>query len=57
MFQDFINCFTMPNKDGGIFLNVHHNFGIMNKLQEWYRKKEHAGKYEIKTPKKKNHYE
>ena len=57
MFQDFINCYTMPNKDGGIFLNVHHNFGIMNKLQEWYRKKEHAGKYEIKTPKKKLHYE
>lgn len=57
MFQDFINCYTMPNKEGGIFLNVHHNFGIMNKLKEWYGKKEHAGKYEIKTPKKRIHYE
>jgi predicted RNA-binding protein with PIN domain len=57
MFQDFINCFTMPNKEGGIFLNVHHNFGIMNKLKEWKGKKENVGKYEIKTPKKKIHYE
>jgi hypothetical protein len=57
MFQDFINCYTMPNKEGGIFLNVHHNFGIMNKLQEWKRNPKHAGKYEIKTPKKKIHYE
>ena len=47
----------MPNKEGGIFLNVHHNFGIMNKLKEWKGKKENAGKYEIKTPKKKIHYE
>lgn len=52
MFQDFINCYTMPNKEGGIFLNVHHNFGIMNKLKEWYGKKEHVGKYIIKTPSK-----
>lgn len=56
MFQDFINHYTMPNKEGGIFLNVHNNFGIMNKLKEWFRKKEHAGKYEIKSPSKSKIY-
>ena len=57
MFQDFINYYTTPNDKNGIRLNNYSNFGFQNNLYEWKNKKEHAGKYEIKTPKKKNHYE
>jgi hypothetical protein len=57
MFQDFINYYTTPNDKNGIRLNNYSNFGFQNNLYEWKNKKEHAGKYEIKTPKKKIHYE
>jgi hypothetical protein len=57
MFVDFIMFYTTPNDKKGIRLNDYKMFGIQHKLHEWKNKKEHAGKYEIKTPKKRNHYE
>jgi hypothetical protein len=57
LYKDFINYYSTPHKDGGIELNHQRNFGIQNKLQQWIRNTLNAGKYEIKTPKKRIHYE
>jgi len=57
LYKDFINYYSTPHKDGGIELNHQRNFGIQNKLQQWIRNTQNAGKYEIKTPKKRIHYE
>lgn len=57
LYKDFINYYSTPHKDGGIELNHQRNFGIQNKLQQWIRNTQNAGKYEIKTPKRKLHYE
>jgi hypothetical protein len=57
LFKDFINHYTTPNENGGIRVNQFSSFGIKNKLYEWKEDIKHAGKYEIKTPKKKLHYE
>jgi hypothetical protein len=57
LFKDFINHYTTPNENGGIRVNQFSSFGIKNKLYEWKEDIKHAGKYEIKTPKKRIHYE
>ena len=57
LFNDFINYYTTPHKDGGIVINHQGSFGIINKLRQWTSDPKNAGKYEIKTPKKKLHYE
>jgi hypothetical protein len=38
-------------------INQQYSFGIINKLRQWASDPKNAGKYEIKTPKKRNHYE
>jgi hypothetical protein len=57
LFNDFINYYTTPHKDGGIVINHQGSFGIINKLRQWTSDPKNAGKYEIKTPKKRIHYE
>lgn len=58
LYKDFINYYSTPHKDGGIELNHQRNFGIQNKLQQWIRNTQNAGKYEIKSPlKSKLYYE
>ena len=57
LFSDFINYYTTPHKDGGTVLNQQYGFGIQNKLRQWFGDPKNVGKYEIKTPKKKLHYE
>jgi hypothetical protein len=57
LFNDFLNYYTTPNDKNGIRLNNYSNFGFQNNLYEWKNDIKHAGKYEIKTPKKKIHYE
>jgi len=56
LYKDFINYYSTPHKDGGIELNHQRNFGIQNKLQQWIRNTQNAGKYEIKTPSKSKIY-
>jgi len=57
LYNDFINHYTTPNDKNGIRLNNYSNFGFQNNLYEWKHDIKHAGKYEIKTPKKRIHYE
>jgi hypothetical protein len=57
LYNDLINYYTTPHKDGGMVINQQYSFGIINKLRQWASDPKNAGKYEIKTPKKRNHYE